>query len=77
MKKLLLLTILMNIIFTIDYNTEILMFDGITKLAGEIRGGDILMGDDSTRRVVQSTHEVYSYGYKIVYNNVYIGVCIT
>ena len=54
---------------TFDYNTEILMFNGKTKLAGEIRGGDVLMGDDSGRRIVQSTHEVYDAGYKISYNN--------
>ena len=54
---------------TFDYNTEILMFNGKTKLAGEIRGGDALMGDDSGRRIVQSTHEVYDAGYKISYNN--------
>ena len=52
-----------------DFDTEIRMFDGRTKLAGNIRGGDVLMGDDSTGRVVQSTHEVCSYGYKISYNN--------
>ena len=54
---------------TFDYNTEILMFDGSSKLAGEIRGNNILMENDSTPRIVQSTHQVYSYGYKIGNNS--------
>ena len=54
---------------TFDYNTEIMMFNGETKLAGEIEIGDVLMGDDSKRRIVQSTHKVNDLGYKISYNN--------
>lgn len=34
-------------------NAEILMYDGTIKKAGEIIIGDILMGDDSTERIVQ------------------------
>jgi len=52
-----------------DFDTPIMMYDGTIKIAGEIQEGDILMGDDSQKRTVLSTHKVNSSGYNIIYNN--------
>lgn len=54
---------------TFDYNTKILLFNGEIKVAGDVKAGDVLMGDDSTSRIVQSTHQVYCGGYKVKYDD--------
>lgn len=46
-------------------NTEILMYDGTVKTADQIVAGDIIMGDDSTARVVYITTHFRETLYKI------------
>ena len=46
--------------------TEILMFNGSIKNVEDIVIGDILMGDDSTPRIVKSTCVVFNYLFSLL-----------
>ena len=46
-------------------NTPIMMYDGSVKMSQNIVSGDILMGDDSTPRVVQSVSKGYGKMYRV------------
>lgn len=46
-------------------NTEVLLYDGTTKYINELKIGDILMGDDSTKRKVLKINNGTSILYKI------------
>lgn len=48
-------------------DTPILMHDGSIKMVQDIEVGDVLMGDDSTRRVVQALGRGWDIMYTIVY----------
>ncbi len=39
----------------LGHNTPILMFDGSIKMSQDIRVGDVIMGDDSSSRIVKKT----------------------
>jgi len=49
----------------LGYNTQILMFDGTTKMVQDIKIGDELMGDDNTKRIVLNTNKGKSDMYKV------------
>lgn len=47
-------------------NTPVLMFDGTIKMVEDIRVGDLVMGDDSTARLVLKLHSGYDEMYDII-----------
>jgi elongation factor 1-alpha len=49
--------------------TKILMFDATSKNVEDIKVGDVLMGDDSNKRIVLETHSGIGQLYKIKFNN--------
>jgi intein/homing endonuclease len=48
-----------------DPETPVLMFDGQIKKYGDVKQGDLLMGDDSKPRRVKEVHRVYDQAYEI------------
>lgn len=50
----------------LGYNTPIMMKTGMTKMVQDIQNGDILMGDDCSRRIVYGTTKGYGNMYRVI-----------